>query len=62
MLILVDDVTNVKTSSNHLKFRNYQASWKIVKNDIKVYKTFFLHKIKNNVQQNQEWNFGSNSL
>ena len=51
IIIRVDDVNYVETTSNHSKLCNFAASSKIIRNNIKLSRRFFLHNINENMQK-----------
>ena len=55
MFILVVDVTNVATQFNGSEFWNFQSSWKMAKNTIKLCWRLLLHKINKSICKENQW-------
>ena len=51
MFLRVYDVTYVEIQSNHSKLRNLASSRKMVRNHIKLNRTFFLHTTNRNPEK-----------
>ena len=51
IIIRVDDVNYLETTSNHSKLCNLAASSKIIRNIIKLSRRFFPHNINENMQK-----------